>query len=187
MLAASDWSSLEIAKLGVALLTPLLLVGLGFLVNRAGRRLEEAQWAGRKLIERRLELHREMAPRLNDLLCFFTCKGHFREIDPPEAITRKRELDKIFFTNEQLFSEEFRLRYELFIEVLFRHFTGFGSNAKLRTDLALLKRERGAESRWDENWDKHFVEPAGASSRQDVDAAYNWLMSCFADDLGVRR
>jgi hypothetical protein len=187
VLAASDWSSLEIAKLSVAVLTPILLVGLGILVNRAGRRVEEAQWAGRKLVERRLELHQQMAPGLNDLLCFFTCRGHFREIEPPQAIKRKRELDKTFFTNEQLFSDEFRRRYRSFIEILFQHFTGFGSDAKLRTDRTLLKHERGAGQPWNDDWGDLFVEPSDASSHDEVLAAYESLMRCFADDLGVRR
>jgi hypothetical protein len=39
-------------------------------------------------------------------LCFFTWRGHFREIAPPRAIAIQRELDKTVYANQQLFSEE---------------------------------------------------------------------------------
>jgi hypothetical protein len=51
----------------------------------------------RRAVERLIELHKEMAPLMNDLMCFFRLIGHFREIDPPEALTRKRQLDRIFY------------------------------------------------------------------------------------------
>lgn len=105
--ASSPWNSLEIAKLAVGFLTPILLFTLGLVVTRAARRIKNAQWASRKLIERRIELHKEMAPKLNDLYCFFATVGHFRDIIPPDALKAKRELDKLFFQNEQLFSSEF--------------------------------------------------------------------------------
>jgi hypothetical protein len=48
-----------------------------------------------------------MAPKLNDLFCFFLCVGHFQEVTPPEALQRKRELDKTFFANAPLFDPAF--------------------------------------------------------------------------------
>jgi hypothetical protein len=75
--ASSSWNSYATASLVVAFLTPLLLFTLGLIVTRAARRIENAQWASRKLIERRLELRKEMAPVLNDVYCFFTTRGHF--------------------------------------------------------------------------------------------------------------
>jgi hypothetical protein len=48
VLAASSWNSLEVAKLAVGVLTPLLLVGLAVLINRTAQRVEDAQWANRR-------------------------------------------------------------------------------------------------------------------------------------------
>lgn len=93
--AASPWNSYAVASLVVAFLTPLLLFSLGLVVTRAARRIENAQWASRKLIERRLELHKEMAPVLNDVYCFFTTRGHFREITPPAVLEKKRQLGQV--------------------------------------------------------------------------------------------
>jgi hypothetical protein len=139
---ASEWNSLEAVKLLVAFLTPVLLFCLGWRVTQTARRVEEAQWANQKLIERRLELHQRLAPLLNDLLCFFTWRGHFRSIDPPQAIEIKRELDRIFFANEQLFSEGFAARYKEFVKLCFAHWGHEGEDAKLKTSKSKLVAER---------------------------------------------
>jgi len=185
-MSATTWNSLELAKLGVALLTPILLFVLGLAVTRGARRVEQAQWAGRKLIERRLELHGQMAPPLNDLLCFFTWVGHFREIDPPKAVERKRRLDKVFFTNEQLFSDSFRDAYAHYIDTLFDHSGGAGADARLRTSPTRLRAERGTSSKWDPQWNDLFADEGERKPSHEALAAYRSLMDTFADELGVR-
>src|SRR5215211_4399325 len=112
MVPIADWNSLEIAKLAVGALTPIFLFVLGYMVTRAARCVEQAQWASRKLIESRLELYERMAPMLNDLFCFFLLVGHFDEVTPPEALSRKRDLDRIFHAHAPLFSAEFRGTYQ---------------------------------------------------------------------------
>jgi hypothetical protein len=176
----------EWIKLGASVLTPILVFALGVIVARAARTVEDAQWAGRKLVERRLALHEEMAPLLNDLLCFFACKGHFREIEPPAALAAKRKLDKTFFTNEQLFGADFRKAYREFIDATFRHWTGAGSDAKLRASATRLKHERGRRARkWDPDWDRLFVPDTDAQRSSVVAEAYDRLMERFADEVGV--
>src|SRR4051812_43380233 len=113
-MAAAEWSSLEVAKLIVTASIPLVVVLLGLVVSRAARRVEDAQWANRKVIERRLDLYDEMATALNDLYCFFALVGTFREVDPPKAVARKRQLDKTFHVNEYLMGPEFGERYAAF-------------------------------------------------------------------------
>jgi hypothetical protein len=183
LIPAAEWNSLEIDKLAVGALTPIFLFVLGYMVTRAARRVEEAQWASRKLIERRLELHEEMAPKLNDLFCFFALVGHFREVTPPEAIERKRELDRTFHAYAPLFSPEFRDRYQDFLDVLFVPFTGAGQPAKLRASLEAQKRERGT---WKSKWDAMFA-PGEESAPDEVAAAYDDLMDALASDVGAPR
>jgi len=95
----AEWSSLEFAKLAVAALTPIILFVLGYKVTQTARRIEQAQWTRQKLVERRLELYEEMAPKLNDLFCCFTLVGHFQEVTPPEAILRKRATESSTLTH----------------------------------------------------------------------------------------
>lgn len=184
MIAAAEWNSLEAAKLGVSLLTPLVVLGLGLLVNRASRRLEQAQWANRQLIERRLNLYDMMAPLLNDLLCFFTLVGDYRSVQPPAAIAAKRTLDKTFHVNRFLFSPAFSAAYDSFMDVCFQTYTGVGEPAKLRSTIEFQRPER--KDTWNEEWNDLFVFPARhASSLSDIRAAYESLMNCFAEELGV--
>lgn len=198
------WNSLEAAKLVVAVLTPLLVAVVGFAINRSVRRLEDAQWANRRLIERRLELYDEIAPRLNDLYCFFRLVGRFREIEPPRALALKHELDKLFHVNRYLFDPGFLVQYQQFIDCCFRTFTGTGELAKIRSPIVLQREER-RQATWDPVWESLFdpeIQPpvAAGDPRASLTAAYhaqhellsplhsayNSLMASFADAVGAR-
>jgi hypothetical protein len=184
-LAAAGWNSLEAVKLVVSVLTPIIILWLGIRVRDAARRVEQAQWTNQKLIERRLALHQELAPGLNDLLCFFTFVGHFRELDPPKVLPIKRELDKTFHANEQLFSGVLRQRYRDLMKTCFDMSATWGADAKLRASRTKLQGERGDDAAWDEQWNERFVSASEASSPHKVKEAYNALMASFAEDLGV--
>lgn len=186
MTIAAEWTSLEIVKLVVAAATPLLVFALGVIVTRAARRLEDAQWAGRKLIERRLELYDEMAPLLNDLLCFFTLRGHFRDIAPRGALETKRKADQLFFVSRHLMEEGFGTYYLAFIDACFKHYAGTGRDALLRASVEQQRLERGAAA-WDDTWTElYVVDPAEVTQPPDLTAAYEALMRSFSDQLGVR-
>jgi len=194
----SAWNSLEIAKLVVSILTPLSVALLGIVVARNGKRadesaakaareLESAQWANRRAVERLIELHKEMAPLLNDLMCFFRLIGHFREITPPEAIARKRTLDRIFFANEYLFDMQFRRSYRAFMMKCFAEWQTAGHDAKMLASASRMRNERGPSTRWEEDWDRLFKYDALDSRevRHAQQAAYNDAMSSFAAQLGL--
>jgi hypothetical protein len=89
---------------------------------------------------------------LNDLFCFFLIVGHFDEVTPPEALSRKRDLDRIFHAHAPLFSAEFRDTYQRFIDACFLAFTGEARPAELRASREAQKRER---STWDDDWERH--------------------------------
>jgi hypothetical protein len=195
----STWNSLEVAKLVVSVLTPLAVAILGVAVTRATKRAETAtaaaarvaedsQWANRRAVERLIELHKEMAPLLNDLMCFFRQIGHFREIDPPGAIARKRKLDRIFYANEHLFDPAFRSKYRDFIDKCFAHWESPGRDAKMKMSAARLRSERGDTAPWDNDWDRLFEDVGDfRERRREQRAAYDDVMSAFAAELGLSR
>lgn len=183
VILASPWNSLEIAKLAIAILTPILLLGLGVLINTATRRVERAEWSNRKLIERRLDVYDAMAPLLNDLYCFFRLRGHFRDITPPDVVAIKRDLDKRFHVNRFLFEASFADRYESFIEACFLTFTGFGQPAKLRAVAARHEQERRAS--WQAEWQDFFAPPEDATPERVVELRYEELMEHFGRQVGV--
>jgi hypothetical protein len=177
------WTSLEIAKLIVGAATPVVVLLIGFVINRAARRVEEAQWANRKLIERRLDLYEEMAPGLNDLYCFFHLVGNFRDVTPPEAVRRKRALDKAFYINEFLMGPEFQSRYHDFMNACFKTFSGTAQDAKVRSSVALQRQERQG---WDPEWEGCFVARDEETPADVVGQRYEALMKTFAAAIGVR-
>lgn len=195
----SVWNSLEIAKLVVSVLTPLAVVLLGIAVTRASKRAEAAtaeaariaedtQWANRRAVDRLVELHKEMAPLLNNLMCFFQQIGHFREIDPPDAVADKRQLDRIFYANEYLFSPAFRQKYRVFMSRYFAQWESPGQDAKMKTSVARLRAERGSKAPWDANWDRLFENMREyQEQRQEQRSAYKEVMSAFANELGLSR
>lgn len=195
----SVWNSLEITQLVVSALTPLAVAILGVAVTHASKRAEaatakavrvaeQAQWANRRAVERLIELHKEMAPLLNDLMCFFRMIGQFREIDPPALIARKRQLDRVFFANEHLFASTFRQKYKIFMGKCFAHWESPGQDAKVKASAERLREERGPQAPWDDNWDRLFESmPDSRERRHEQQVAYDDLMSAFAAELGLSR
>ena len=180
----SEWTSLGWAQLLVAGLTPVAVVAIGWWVARATKRLEHAQWSNRTLIERRLVLHDELAPGLNDLYCFFMCRGHFREITPRDAVSIKRDLDKTFYVNRFLFSESVFTAYERWSEVCFQHDARVAHDAPLRASAERQRVERGES--WDPAWSDCFVTDSGdVTELPQIADAYTELMRALADDVGV--
>jgi hypothetical protein len=202
-LIASSWNTLEGVKLLVAVLTPLLVAVVGFRLNRSVRGLEDAQWANRRLVERRLELYDEMAPRLNDLYAFFHLIGRFREIEPPGAIALKHELDRLFHVNRFLFDPAFERYYETFLRRCFTTYTGTGEFAKIRSPIVLQREERRHaqwKSEWESLFDPRIQPPYQDDGNRSLEAAYRVqydlllpglesaymaLMAFFAEEVGV--
>jgi hypothetical protein len=184
---AAGWDSLEVAKLAVAALTPLVVLGLGVIVSRAARRVEDAQWSNRKLVERRLDLYDRMAGPLNDLFCFFRLVGHFRDLDPPSVIQRKRELDKTFYVNRFLMSDDFADLYHAYINTCFRPWETAAHDAKLRMSASAQRFERGTSAPWKPEWNDLFVTEADEmASKGVVRQGYEGLMKRFAAECGVQ-
>jgi hypothetical protein len=181
-LFSAEWTSLEIAKLFVAVLTPVLIVGLGYVINRSLNRLQQTQWASQRFMERRLSLYDEMAPLFNDLYCFFNCVGGFRSITPPMAVTLKRQLDRTFFVHEFLFSVDFRLAYHAYMDAAFLAGTKDARDAKLKASRHRQQQERGET--WREEWARAFSD-ADATPVTEINRTYERLMKAFASELGA--
>lgn len=177
----------EWVKLLVSLATPLAVVAVGYCVNLRLRAIEERRWLNQKVIEKRLALFESMAPKLNDLFCYFTYVGHWKELDPPGIITRKRDLDKEMHVHMPLFPSQLGSDYEAFMEACFKMFGKTGTDARLRTGFE--SRKQAAGDSWQPEWERSFefrdqddtLREARAKQRN----AYKALMASFAAALGV--
>ena len=74
---------LEVIRTLSALAIPIVVAFLGYKLNRRAKELEVSQWRNQELIKARLSYYQSLAPRLNDLLCYFTFIGKWKELTHP--------------------------------------------------------------------------------------------------------
>jgi hypothetical protein len=173
-------SGLDIANLVVSACIPLAIFAAGAWLAKQARDYEERQWIRRKKYDTRIERWQEMAPALNDLLCFFMCFGHFREITPPDAIKRKRQLDRAVFANPHILGPAFLEAYTRFMDLCFRPYVRAREAAHIRASIVQQRAER---VEWEPSWEPLFVEDERDVSPQgDISAAYNHLLRTY-DEL----
>jgi hypothetical protein len=177
----SVWNSLEIAKLAAGLLTPTALALFGVYIHRLTKRFEHLQWRSQKLIETRLKIYDELAPQLNDLLCYFTYVGCWKDLNPPEVAALKRTIDKKIFLAAPLFSESFFSACMEFQNLCFETYSGWGRDALLRAQFERRKQARPND--WKAEWNECFS--ASASDPKAIRTAYKRVMEAFAVDIGV--
>ena len=182
---AGSWNSVQIVTLVVDALTPITVVVLGVLFTRASRRIEQVQWANQTVVTHRLNVFDKLAPGLNQLLCFATFVGGWKEIDPRKAIAIKRELDQIMYANKVLFSDELFAAYHRFMTVLFAMFAATGADAKVRAPIESQWGNRRDLPWWNDVMSVLFTDDA--VGLEEIQAAYEELSQQFRADLYVTR
>jgi hypothetical protein len=178
------WTGYEFATLAVTALTPITVAGLSFFVARTGRRIERVQWANQTVITRRLEIFGEVAPKLNQLLCFATFVGGWKQIKPQDAIGLKRQIDETMYANRVLFSDQLFTAYQKFMTALFAMYATTDADAHLRAPVASKWGDRRNMQWWDESMASLFS-TGQAGDINEIQAAYVNLGDQFRDDLYV--
>jgi hypothetical protein len=182
---ADSWTSVQIVTVVVDALTPLTVAAFGAYLARASRRIEQVQWANQTVVTRRLDIFGQLAPGLNQLLCFATFVGGWKEIQPGQAITIKRQLDETMYANRVLFSEELFAAYHQFMAILFAMYATSGADALLRAPIDSKWGDRRKLAWWEESMVGLFA--TSCSSIEDIQAAYGALSERFRADLYVTR
>lgn len=172
------WNWLELAKLFV---TPIVVSLFGFWVNHKMKRLEQLQWRSQKLVEKRLAVYDDIAPDLNDFLCYFTFVGLWKGLRPPDVVALKRKVDRKIHLAAPLFSRSFFEACEKFQNLCFETYTSWGKDAELRTQFERRKEAKGGD--WQDTWDGCFSE--SVSDPEHIREAYQEVMKAFACDIGV--
>jgi hypothetical protein len=182
---ADSWTSVQIVTVIVDALTPLTVAGFGAYLARASRRIEQVQWANQTVVTRRLDVFAKLAPGLNQLLCFATFVGGWKEIPPGQAIALKRQLDETIYANRVLFSEPLFAAYRQFMTTLFAMWAATGADALLRAPIDSKWGDRRKLHWWDESMASLFA--TSCSSIEDIQNAYDQLAERFRADLYVTR
>ena len=170
-----------------AIATPLVVVALGLVVNTRLKHVEEQQWRGRALTEARLRYYGDLAGELNDLLCFFTFIGTWKEHTPVDVVAMKRRLDRSFAMHRPFFSEATADAYSNFMDCCFETFGDWGADARLRTGYGRRREALGKE--WDDNWNSRFLLESGTEISPegllDCRQRYLTLVERFVEDIEI--
>ena len=126
-------------------------MGLGVLVARATARIEHSQWSSQKVVESRLKVFDTVAPWLNQLVCFYTFVGRWKDLRPDDVIRIKRDLDEVMHVNRLLFSEEFFEAYLDFTRMLFETYGSVDRDAPLRAHITIPNGNRRSLAWWNES------------------------------------
>lgn len=178
---AGLWNWLEVAKLTAGALTPVALAALGVYIHRVTKSFENLQWRSQKLIEKRLSVYDDLAPHFNDLLCYFTYVGCWKELDPSVVLALKRTMDKKIHIAAPLFSTSFFEACENFQNLCFETYGGWGRDALLRTRFE--RRQQARPNDWKVEWNEYFGNsPADPKA---IRGAYVEVMQLFATNIGV--
>ena len=182
LVADPTWTDVMQAVGAVSI--PIVVAGLAFVLSRSQSRSGE-------LLKVRLDYYRTLAPDLNQLMCYMTFIGTWRENSPPEIIDLKRRLDRTFFCAAPLFSTVVLEAYIELMNATFETFADWGEDAKIRSN-AYRRRQswRGAEG-WDSAWDGYFtLDDSATISGADLwryRELYDALVAKLVGDLDVTR
>ena len=176
----NPWNSLELVKVIVSVITPIVGGIIAWKLAQLGKNVEKKQWTDRKIVEKRLEFYDKIVPKLNDLYCYFYRVGNWKEITPLNIVLHKRELDREFNIYAHIFKEEDSLlkKYNKFIKNCFKTHTGWGNDAKIKMNLS----KRINLPNWKTEWNELFV-PDEQIEEDKFKDSYNQLIYVIRREL----
>jgi hypothetical protein len=121
---------------------------------------------------------------LNQLLCFGTFVGGWKEIQARQAIALKRQLDETMYANRVLFSEELFEAYRHFMRTLFAMWTSTDADAPLRAPIESQWGSRRNMPWWEDSMTTLFS-TTDPSRTDDIQGAYDQLSEQFRAELYV--
>jgi hypothetical protein len=142
-MAATDPEWLKYAQLAVSALTPIMTGVVGIILVHMGTKLDVTKQLHQELLRKRLQLFEDIAPKINDVFCFFQAIGHWADLGPDEIIKRKRAIDRVIQVNRYLFRSDFWEAYQRFENAHLEMFAAVGRPARLRLDVAHFRKLAG--------------------------------------------
>ena len=171
----SPWNSLEKAKLIASLLTPLLLLILGIVINSSVK-------TGERSVGLRSEIYKTVGGDLNDIYSYLAFVGAWKELSPADVIARKRAVDKAMYTYKPFFSKELFATYDRFMAEAFAPYGGAGQDARIRTDISTEDGDRRKHTTkpWEPTWEDRFTKERNKAAQRE---AYDQFLQQLARDL----
>lgn len=182
---SSLWTSLEIAKFIVSLTTPILVGIITYLIAKTGIKLEKLKTINHELIKCRIDTYKEVSPLINDIYCFFTFRGNWKNLYPKTILKAKRDSDKLLYINKALYSDTLFREYQVFSNCYFETWTGIGEDAKFRIEKEQFKRHWESNEKYEENWLSRLS--SEVTPTKDLKNSYLRLMNQFATEIGIEK
>ncbi|WP_051289170.1 hypothetical protein [Mycobacterium sp. URHD0025] len=168
-----------------AVSVPIVVAVVGYKLNRRLKEYDASQWRNQELIKARLQYFGQIAPMLNDLMCYLTFVGRWKELTPPEVIALKRDLDRLFYPVAPLFSTDTETAYNGFMQMCFATHGGWGRDARIQS--GFIRRRQAAGEAWRSEWESMFTlgedQPVEGNSMLAVRAGYDTLVAKFVGDV----
>ena len=176
-MASSPWNSLEVLKLAIASLTPLLVLILGIRINNSVKAAERST-------SLRSEIYQRIGGDLNDIYAYLAFVGGWKAPSPPEVIARKRAVDKAMYTYRPFFSPELFASYRLFMNEAFEAHGRPGEDARIRSSVASAHGDRAvhATAGWEPAWAQCFTGETNVAAQRE---AYERFLVQLARDLKI--
>ncbi len=171
----SHWNSLEKTKLAVSVLTPVLVLILGIIINNSIKSAERST-------SLRSDIYRTIGGDLNDIYSYLAFVGGWKELTPADVMARKRAVDKAMYTYKPFFSKELFETYETFMQEAFAPYGTPGTDARIRSDIATSDGDRRIHTLkgWEASWDDRFTKERNKQAQR---AAYDRFLEQLARDL----
>lgn len=178
----ATWSSLEVAKLIVSGLMPLAVLFAGLWIKRLTEKIEHQRWRTESVMEWRIKIFEQLAPKLNALYCCYCYVGKWKNFTPPLIIELKRDADEIVYTNAFLWSDGFMKKYRTMVSACFLEERGPGRDPGIRANIEMYKK---AHKDWQQEWNDLFVESKDRIARDEFRALYEETLRQALQDLGL--
>ncbi|AXQ27339.1 hypothetical protein D0B54_00935 [Solimonas sp. K1W22B-7] len=170
----APWNGLEIVKLAVSLVTPVLVLILGIVINNSIK-------AGERATALRSKIYEQVGGDLNDIYSYLAFVGSWKEMTPPDVIAKKRAVDKAMYTYRPFFSDELFRTYETFMNEAFKAYGGAGKDARIRSDISTADGDRKSHGKeWKPEWEDRFTTERNKEEQRN---AYNKFLEQLARDL----
>jgi hypothetical protein len=178
---------LEVWKVFLSILTPLVLVALTFVVNNAIQERGALLKREEQILAEKQKIYAELGRKLNVFYVYVADVGDFRSYTPPRVVELKREADRQFFIYRPYWSEATEKRYNEYMKAAFLTYTGAGLPAKINAS----KTEKVAayevdKLKWEPAWDEYFTEKVDP----EISSKYYALVSSLLADTvnaGIRK
>lgn len=147
---------LDLVSTVAAVAVPIVVAVIGYRLNQRLKLWEASQWRNQELIKARLQYFGQLAPMFNDLMCYFTFIGRWKEISPPEVIALKRDTDRLFLSVAPLFSQRAVDEYREFMGRCFLMASrNWGEDARIRS--GFVRRRDAWLGAWLAEWEDMFT------------------------------